>query len=76
MSKLQRYVLNPSPGMRDAYMGIGGLFLILAIIAFAGASLTYDESRRALLRPLGTALGIIGALCWVRGSIVPHDKQE
>ncbi len=73
MSLLQRYVIRPSQGVRDAYMGIGGLLLILAVIAFAGADFTFDEERRRLLRPIGMALGLFGALCWGRGSVAPRD---
>lgn len=76
MSLLQRYLVRPSPGVRDVYMGIGGLLLILAIIAFAGASFTFDAERRALLRPVGAALGVLGALCWARGSIAPGSDDS
>lgn len=69
MSVLHRWFLHPSPGVRDAYMGFGGLLLILGVIALAGASFTFDEARRALLRPVGFSLIGLGAICWIRGSI-------
>ncbi len=76
MSLINRLFLRPSPRARDAWMGLGGLLLILAVISFAGASFTFDEERKLLLRPVGFALGLAGALCWVRGSIVPRRERE
>ena len=59
MSALDRFLLRPGKGVREIYMGVGGLLLILAIISFAGASFTFDPERRALLRPLGAALAAL-----------------
>lgn len=76
MSALDKYLLRPTQGVRDAYMGIGGLLLILAVIAFAGADFTFDEARAAMLRPLGVGLAISGAVFWARASIgKPADNS-
>ena len=74
MSWLDRLLLRPSPRALDVYMGVGGLLLILAVIAFAGASFTFDAERREMLRPLGFGLAVLGALSWVRGSIKPRQR--
>ena len=76
MSWVNRYLLAPSRGVRDVYMGIGGLLLVLAVIAFAGASFSFDEQEKALLRPLGMGLVAIGALMWIRGSIIPAAEKQ
>lgn len=76
MSSPLRVFLRPSPRARDAFMGLGGLLLILAIIALAGSTFTFDEARRALLRPLGLGLAIVGALCWARGSFPSGSSPE
>lgn len=68
MSALQRFVLSPSRGVRDIYVGIGSFLLILAVIAFAGVSFSFDAERKALLRPVGIGLTVLGAVLWLRGS--------
>lgn len=76
MSVLRRWVTHPSDGVREAYMGLGGLLLILGIIALAGASFTFDDARRALLRPTGFSLIGLGALCWLRGSVPARQAPQ
>ncbi|MGJ8667857.1 MAG: hypothetical protein ACSHXK_00085 [Oceanococcus sp.] len=76
LSLTKRYLLAPSPGVRDVYMGIGGLLLVLAVIAFAGATFSFDLERKALLRPVGVGLGVLGALFWGRASIVPSAERQ
>ncbi len=68
MNLIRRLFISPSRRARDAYMGLGLLFLVLAVIAFAGADFTFDAERKALLRPLAAALAAVGALMWLRGS--------
>ena len=76
MSFVNRYLLAPSRGVRDIYMGIGGLLLVLAVIAFAGASFSFDAQEKAFLRPLGIVLAVVGGLLWIRASIIPASEKE
>ncbi len=76
MSVIQRYLLAPSRGLRDVYVGLGSFLLILAVIAFAGASFSFDAERKALLRPLGMALIAVGGVFWLRGSFGPKSEAD
>lgn len=75
MSALQRFVISPSRGVRDIYVGLGSFLLILAVIAFAGVSFSFDAERKALLKPVGIALTLIGAVFWLRGSFAAKAKE-
>lgn len=76
MSALSRYILRPSAKVRDVYMGIGGLCLILAIIALAGSDFSFDPATKERLRPLSYILGSVGIIFWARGSVVPATNNK
>ncbi len=54
--------------MRDIYLGIGSLVLILSFLAFAGSSFSFDQELKPQLRLIGFALAALGGLLWLRGS--------
>ena len=65
-----RWLLQPSPTLQENCLVAGCLLLVLATIAFAGASFTFDEE----LRQVASLMLAVGGLLFVRGQF-PRAKS-
>jgi len=74
--RLLKPFVQPGPLARDCFMGLGGLLLVLAVIAMAGSTFTFDLATKAQLKPVAAVLAAAGALCWLRGHVVPAAERR
>ena len=69
-----RCLLQHSPRLQENCLVAGCLLLVLATIAFAGASFTFDEELRPQLRQVASLMLAVGGLLFVRGQF-PRAKS-